>query len=240
MIYDDKKYRIKLKNFEGPYDLLLYLIKQNEIEIHDINISEILSQYIEYLNFLSEKDFNPDEIVEFFLVAATLMRIKANSLLPKSNINDEYIDEITARKLFIEKLIQYQYFKYAALFLEKRKVDVLDFEKKCFYEKKVRKELRTETLSLESLLKSFQKFLFKISIDELIKAPKYKVEDFISDLKIKLRKNEVFDFSKYIRESKTKLELITKFIALLELLKEGKYICIQNGTFGRIMLKRKS
>ena len=117
---------IKLQNFEGPFDLLLHLIKKNKMNIYDIKIYDITNQYIEYLKSMKEMDLELTS--EFIVMAATLLEIKSKMLLPKPKIEEEEEDP---RKFLMEKLIEYKKYKSLSnLLLERRGDDGYVFCKK--------------------------------------------------------------------------------------------------------------
>ena len=102
---ETKKYSIKIENFEGPLDLLCYLIDKNKMNIYDVNLSEITDQYIEYLNEMEE--MNLEIASEFLVMASTLLYLKSKNLLPKQEEEEE---EITEEEL-IRRIIEYKKFK---------------------------------------------------------------------------------------------------------------------------------
>jgi len=104
-------YRVKLQNFEGPLDLLLFLIKKNEVDIYDIPIADITSQYLEYVEIIKLLDL--ESAGEFILLAATLIRIKAKMLLPRPQ-SDEEEEIIDPRMELVTRLLEYKKFKELA------------------------------------------------------------------------------------------------------------------------------
>ena len=102
---ETKKYSIKIDNFEGPLDLLCYLIDKNKMNIYDVNLTEITEQYIEYLNEMEK--MNLEIASEFILMASTLLYLKSKKLLPKQ---EEEIEEITEEEL-VRRIIEYKKFK---------------------------------------------------------------------------------------------------------------------------------
>jgi len=104
-------YRVQLQNFEGPLDLLLFLIKKNEVEIYDIPVADITQQYLEYLTMIELLDL--DNAGEFVLMAATLIRIKAQMLLPKPELEDDEEAE-DPREELVRRLLEYQRYKEVA------------------------------------------------------------------------------------------------------------------------------
>ena len=107
--------RVRLDVFEGPMDLLLHLIKKDNLDIYDINISEITAQYLEYLDVM--KQLNLELAGEFLVMASTLMQIKARQLLPSQAATSEEDGPDPAKEL-IEKIVEYQKFKQASLYLQ--------------------------------------------------------------------------------------------------------------------------
>ena len=110
----------KLKDFEGPLDLLLFLIKRNDMNIYDIHIASITEQYIECLN--SEEGVDLDELSEFYNLAATLLLIKSRMLVPSGSLDEEDFDD--PRQGLIEKLIEYQKYKKLSGLMEQREMEV--------------------------------------------------------------------------------------------------------------------
>ena len=111
-------YRIKLDIFEGPLDLLLYLIQKNELDVHDIPITLITEQYLEYLNLM--QIMNLDFAGEFLVMSSMLMRIKSKMLLPADETEPEVQDEEDPREELVQKLLEYMRFKQAATQLREK------------------------------------------------------------------------------------------------------------------------
>src|SRR5699024_6915594 len=105
-------YRVQLKNFEGPLDLLLFFIKRDELEIYDIPVSYITEQFLEYIRLLEELDL--DVASEFILMASMLMSIKAKMMLPKEESDDEELDESDPRYELVQRLLEYKRYKEMA------------------------------------------------------------------------------------------------------------------------------
>jgi segregation and condensation protein A len=119
----------KIENFEGPFDLLLHLIKKNEMDIYDIKIYDITTQYLKYLDEMKEIDLEITS--EFIVTAATLLEINSKMLLPKSNENEESQEEEDPRKELVSKLLEYKKFKLVANFLAEREKKIgIVFQKK--------------------------------------------------------------------------------------------------------------
>src|SRR6056297_2793129 len=105
-------YRVKLKNFEGPLDLLLFFIKRDELDIYNIPISYITEQFLEYIRLMEELDL--DVASEFILMASMLMSIKAKMMLPKEDSDDDEMDENDPRYALVQRLLEYKRYKEMA------------------------------------------------------------------------------------------------------------------------------
>jgi len=122
----EEKYKVKLDIFEGPLDLLLYLIKKDEVDIYDISIERVTKQYLDYINTF--KMLNIDLASEFIVMAANLMYIKSRTLLPKQEQPpEEDIEEDDPRWELIRQLIEYKKFKDAAGFLSQKAIEQEDY-----------------------------------------------------------------------------------------------------------------
>ncbi|MBC8173497.1 MAG: segregation/condensation protein A [Chitinophagales bacterium] len=160
---EQQTFEIKLPQFEGPFDLLLFFIERDELDIHDIPISDITKGFLEYLH--SMKQLNIEIASEFILVAATLMRIKAKMLLPRKEL-DEFGNEIDPRKELVDRLIEYKRFKEVIGELEtlerERQLKMhrgnipLEHE---YLAKRYSNEMELSTVNLFSLLKVFEKVM---------------------------------------------------------------------------------
>ncbi|HEX9640331.1 MAG TPA: segregation/condensation protein A, partial [Candidatus Krumholzibacteria bacterium] len=118
-------YTVRLERFEGPLDLLLYLIQRDEMDVYDIPISRITRQYLEYIELIDV--FNLDNAGEFLVMAATLMRIKARMLLPVQKLDDGDGEELDPRDELVRRLLEYRKFKEAAASLAEKEESRRDF-----------------------------------------------------------------------------------------------------------------
>ena len=219
--------RIHLDVFEGPMDLLLHLIKRDNLDIYDINISEITSQYLEYLDIM--KQLNLELAGEFLVMASTLMQIKARQLLPSQVPTSEEDGPDPAKEL-IEKIVEYQKFKQAAAYLQG------NFEK---YKDNFYKSTpvfdggeRVLNVQLFDLLAAVRRAFENLESRE--HADLLKIEEFPIDKKIDKvlylleRKPWILVDEIFLGETK-KRGVITCFMAVLELLKIGKILARQDG-----------
>jgi len=228
-------YKVKLEIFEGPLDLLLYLIKKEEIVISDIPITKITDQYLQYLEFMKMLDL--DIAGEFILMAATLMHIKSKMLLPKVEGEEELVEEDPRAEL-VRRLVEYKKFKEAAgqlLFMEKRQKDV--FSRAVPDEVKVTKENDEYfEASLFDLITAFNKVMKEIPKDTFHKVIKdeFTVEEKMHDIFHMLVKRSTLRLTELFKKAKSKLEIITTFLALLELIRLKEIIIRQRDLFGEI------
>jgi len=236
-----KKYTVKLKDFEGPLDLLLHLIKNAEINIYDISISEITEQYLEYLKMLVQLDI--DNIAEFVEMAATLVLIKSKTLLPVE-VEYEEEEEETKEKL-IEKLLEYQKYKIAAGILEMKAEESLIIprreDSKMLFDLQNDDESNWKSISIIDLLSAFVKVL-NSKQEEMpyeINVLEYSVEEKIKNIHNLLKNKERFNFFEVIDENMPKIEIICIFLAILELVKQQEILIQQHKIFGDITIVKR-
>jgi segregation and condensation protein A len=230
-------YTIKIPQFEGPFDLLLFFIERDELDIHDIPISDITRDFLNYIRQLDQ--LNIDIASEFILVAATLMRIKAKMLLPRRELDEEG-NEIDPRMEIAQKLLEYKKFK-ATLddfkILEEHRSQIVS-------RGNIKKELKIiaqksmidgemETLSLYGLLKKFHQILEKQ--EKRNRRPQHTIIDYpytIKDqekyIRNSLSTKQYVDFEQLFIPLENVFHAIVTFLALLELL-NAEIISILNG-----------
>jgi segregation and condensation protein A len=237
---------IKIENFEGPFDLLLHLIKKSEMDIYNIKIHDITTQYLEYLENM--KDIDLDITSEFIVIAATLLEIKSKLLLPKVDKEITEGEEDDPRKALINKLLEYKKFKLVANFLkEKEETAGISFLKKpeIIEDKKDKKEDILKDITILMLFNIYNdlinKYYDKMNtdniIDKEIPIDKFKVEDKMKEISFKLSKNSTLCFSQVIEECNSRIEIVVSFLALLELIKLRAVKVAQEDNFKEIYLK---
>lgn len=237
---------IKISNFEGPFDLLLHLIKVNQLGIYDISIFEITNQYIEYINSMKEMDLEITS--EFIVMAATLLEIKSRELLPKNKENETEEEDPKAK--LIQKLIEYKKFKEISLYLRKKEEEFGPFyvKKPEIIDDSFQKDLDKELFSGKTLMDLYKIYKELIErnkekiningINDKISADTYRVEDKMEELRAKLNDNRVIEFSKLSLKCNNKLELVVTFLALLELVKQKEVKAVQKDNFNEIYIER--
>lgn len=221
-------YKVSLDVFEGPLDLLLYLIKRDEIDIYDISIEHITRQYLEFTGNLSDLDI--DHASEFILMAANLMYLKSRSLLPKDDhLPEDEDNESDPRWLLIRQLVEYKKFKDAAEFLSEKELLQQDYYPLRTYKIDLPKGEQTPPPLTEAstydLVHAFQKALSryhdKHDVGHIIDDP-FTVSEKIDWLRAKLPLQGKISFSALLPATASRAEAITTFLAILELIKRGK------------------
>lgn len=242
--------KIKVADFEGPFDLLLHLIKKNKMDIYNVEIYKVTNQYLEYLN--TRKVMDLEITSEFIVVAATLIEIKSKNLLPKVKVEEEENEEDIEMKL-MERLIEYKRFKAVSEFFNDKYVSSGEvFSKK----PEVIEEIKPEKVDNDDIFKNitlldlyniYNKILEnyrekqnKVNVvQKKIYVDKYKVEDKMEELLKKFNSVEVIEFNNLMKESSCKLETVVIFLALLELIKIRTIQVFQNESFSNILIKRR-
>jgi segregation and condensation protein A len=225
----EKAFEIKLPQFEGPFDLLLFFIERDEIDIHNIHISNITNDFLDYIHKMNE--LNIELASEFILVAATLMRIKAKMLLPRPEI-DEQGNEVDPRKDLVERLLLYKQYKESC---EALRIEEEDRSMKAA-RGNIQKELATiamqnsqseelMNLTLFQLLNSFNKVLKRFEADKnkvvhkIVQYP-YTISEQKDQIRSLIRSRERVAFQDVILLCENKVQAIFTFLGILELLQE--------------------
>lgn len=222
-------YKIILPIFEGPLDLLLYFIKRDEINIYDIPISKITDEFLNYLKMMQELDL--EVASEFLVMASTLMEIKAKMLLPvEKKDNSEEIED--PRKELVEQLIEYQVFKELSEYLEINIEQTKNLYFRGLYESEI-SEISSKLKTLKpatayDLAKAFCELIHKIeqTKPKEIKVAEYKIEDAIEAILNLVSSASQVSFKK-ICEGKSRPLVVLFFVAILELIKQGKIFAYQ-------------
>jgi segregation and condensation protein A len=225
-------YEIKLPAFSGPLDLLLSLIKENEIDIYDIPIAFITSQYLQYLDLM--KELNLDIAGEFIVMASTLIYIKSKTLLPidEQPQDDEDSDP---RLELVQQLIEYQSFRETALALKEREQQYSSIFYRDPQDITISKTLID--ISIYDLISAFAAVLKGSSAKTgEIDRETLTVKDMISMIMQRLDTEIKIDFLSLFIENSTKIEKIVTFLALLEILKLGHASVKQEIIFGNIII----
>jgi len=233
-------YKVKLELFEGPLDLLLYLVKKDHLNIYDIPIAKVTEQYLAYINLMQLFDLNIAG--EFLVMAATLMQIKSKMLLPaeENQIEEEQEDP---RAELVRRLLEYEKFKEIAESLRQKETTQQEVFKRPKLE--IEKEAKPEgpvyfEASIFDLISAFSRAIEDIPKElfyEVIK-DEFTIEEKIHGILHILLLNPSVPLSELFAKSKNKLEIIVTFLAILELIKMKEVIACQAGLFQEIMISR--
>jgi len=230
-------YRIQLDTYSGPMELLLYLIRRDEVDIYDIPIARILEQYLDYVRMLEVLD--PDGVADFLVLAATLMEIKSRMLLPKPPPEEtDDGDGLDPRADLVRQLLAYRAFREAAASLDRR----ADLHSRRFARPPLdlpagEGEVDIEDVQIWDLLRAFNKLMSAVGAGRAFHEITY------DDTPISLHALDITDrleregpslpFSR-IFEGRTRSEMIGLFLALLELIRQRRVRVEQTGKFGQI------
>ncbi|MCF8285114.1 MAG: segregation/condensation protein A [Sphingobacteriales bacterium] len=232
-----EKFEIRLPQFEGPFDLLLFFIERDELDIYDIPIATITKDFLTYIEQMTA--LNIELASEFILVAARLMQIKARMLLPRPEIDEEG-NEVDPRKDLVQKLLEYKKFKEASAEMEV----MLDERAKQFSRGNIANDLiavresatqedELQTLDLYRLLTVYHKVINRFvnkpeEVRHTVIQYPYTIEDQKKHLSDLLITNDRLDFESVMLNSKDRVQLVYSFLAILEMLQQ-QMIKIQIG-----------
>jgi len=231
-------YKVKLEIYEGPLDLLLYLIRKNELDIYNIPIAEITRQYMEYVSLMEILDL--DNAGEFLLMAATLLQMKSETMLPAGAIG-EYDEPLLTREELVRQLLEYKKFKNAAVVLHHKEEAQRDIYVRSFPDPVIESfELRKFKVeaTLFDLISAFNEILKAIPEEQVTELYKetVTVQQKIEEIMMMLANRKRMEFSSLFSAIYTKLEIIITFLAILELIKTRQIIARQSRLFGSIWI----
>ncbi|GAB4494680.1 MAG: ScpA family protein [Anaerolineales bacterium] len=232
------KYLVQIPVYEGPLDLLLQLIERAELDITAIALAMVTDQYLHYIRQMPEA--RAEEISAFLVIAAKLIQIKSEALLPRPPVREageEDPAENLARQLRI-----YKRFKEIAILLEQRDAQGLRTYLRLAPPPKVEGRLDLSDLTLMDLLEAAESsFLHekeKQSLGTVISAPKVTIRQKIAYIAERLSKSQRSSFKELVGESHSRLEVVVTFLALLELVKRYRVSAYQEALFGDIHIER--
>lgn len=237
-------YKVKLDVFEGPFDLLVYLIEHSRMSVYDIKVSEITTQYLEYIAEMKSRDVSVAQ--EFMVLAAELIELKSRMLLPRTEKEEEAGEEEDPRADLVSRILEYKQYKKIAAFLAEQ----ADLES--HVHTKPQEDLQAYAGESEELLKSdmaafvkaFYGFLFrKQRIDEVrrvyerVERQRMSVENRIGQIRDLFKDKKTVMFSEMIKEDTSPYNQVITFMSLLELLKEKAVTAEQKKRYGDITVK---
>lgn len=232
------QYKITIDNFDGPLDLLLHLIKENNIDIYDIKVEEIAKQYLDYIE--SMKNLNLSIASEYLVMASELIEMKSRMLLPKREEEDTDEYEEDPREVLIERLLAYKKYKEVT-----KEFKDLELTRKLVISKeqenlsKYLKEEENENLSVSDLVDAFNNLLEKKKLEKPVQTKITKKELSVTEKVIKIRdilkKKRKVNFEDLF-ENSSKEEIIVSFLSILEMLKKDEIIVKQENNFNNIIV----
>lgn len=231
-------YNVHLDKFDGPLDLLLHLIRKNELDIRDISIAVITRQYLDYIKLM--KELNLEVAGDFLVMAATLLQIKSRMLLPVEEPEESEVEEGDPRAELIRRLMEYQQYKEAGMLIGSRAL----LGREVFVRTSVEpllSEARNEEgpleVSLFELVDAFRVLLERIPAEhfhDVAAAETFSIADSINELLSLLQERDAVQFDDLVRDELTRERVIVTFLALLELCRLKLIRIFQNGPQGNI------
>ncbi len=227
-------YQIKLPQFEGPFDLLLFFIERDELDIYNIPITKIIGDFLEYIH--SQESLNIELSSEFILFVSTLMRIKAKMLLPRKEL-DEQGNEIDPRQELIDKILEYRRFKEAAAKLAEMEAIRMLMVKRGNLQREIStigeensEGTEIQAITLFKLMKAFEKVVKRVQernnkpVHTVVRY-NYTMEDSRAQMLESAKREKVMSFEKIFDNCVERLQAIFTFLSLLELVQQ-KYLAI--------------
>ena len=218
-------YKIKLDSFEGPLDLLLFFIRRDELDIYDIPISYITSEFLKYMEFIEQLDL--ETAGDFILMASTLMQIKARMLLPRKI--DEKGEEIDPRAELVRALLEFKRYKEMSDELSyyesnQRKVNYRGYFEADYKESQPEYSTLLKNITIYDLIKAFKHAMMEKPPEPVhnIKKLNVTIDEQIDYIINRLLIEKKISFISLLKEMKEKIRIVVTFIALLELVKMGR------------------
>lgn len=228
--------KLHLGEFSGPLDLLLFLIRQEQANIFDIPIARITDEYLKYIRLMKTLDIAL--AADFLVMAATLIEIKSKMLLPKE-ITEEAEEELEdPREALVRQLLEHQKFKNASQMLYEK----ITIEQAVFPRGRIESDENNSEInaSVFDLLTVFQKILARHTEEVKLEIEREEITlaEMLKTLKKRIFEKKEFSLLKFFEEMHTKRELVTAFIAVLEIVRTESVKLMQTATFGDIILKK--
>ena len=231
------EYKVTIDKFEGPLDLLLHLIKEADIDIFEIKISEITNQYLLYISQMEKLNLNIDS--EYLTLAADLIEMKSRELLPKEEKEEEEEDP---REELINRLIEYQKYKeISETFkeLETQRQELFTKDPSLLNEYKEDGLKLSEDVSLDDLIKAFATFkekqAFQKPLNTVVTRKEYSVHDRSQDILKQLKTKKQMNFEDLF-EVYTKDYIVVTFLSILDLARKGELILNQDRNLDKIVI----
>jgi segregation and condensation protein A len=229
--------RVKLASFEGPLDLLLYLIQKDEIDIRNIKIADITDQYLRTLDLM--RDHNLDIAGDFLLMASTLIYLKSRTMLPNQDDAQTQAegDEILTQEELMRRLMEHQ--RYRAMAMDFKNMPMLgqDFFKRPLPDEREKREQLLKEMNLTDLTVAFQAILLRARRPKVrVKTDRMSISDAVRKIADRLGSQEISDFSTLFSEEADNNEVVVTFLAILELGRLQKVRVLQHMVYGTIYI----
>ncbi|MBR3375973.1 MAG: segregation/condensation protein A [Firmicutes bacterium] len=239
-------YKVKLQSFEGPFDLLVYLIENAEMSIYDIRISEITTQYLDYIRQMEEQEISIAQ--EFMVLAASLIEIKSRMILPRTFEEGEDVVEEDPRKELVQRIIEYKKFKEISGYLKDQEEHMSHIYDKPQEDISIYTDNPDEYLSLglDQFIQAFNLFVKRKQRIEAVRKHYTRVERERSVMERKAGKmlgtvrsgiGSVFSFRDFVNDKKDKYDIIVTFSLLLDMVKERVLKATQRSNYGNIEVR---
>ncbi|MGD2294333.1 MAG: segregation/condensation protein A [Candidatus Aminicenantes bacterium] len=229
----DESYQVKLESFQGPLDLLLFLIRKKKIDIHDIPIAAITKDYLHYLD--QKETIILEREAEFLLIASLLIYIKSQMLLPRETVPEE--EDEDPRKALVNKLLDFQRIRAAGSLLREKEAEQLQKWQRSFPPPmEMEEDIELTEVALFDLAEAFFNLMKKRERENFttIKRKEVSLEDKMEEMLEYLEKHGYLDFIEYFNRQETLSESFVAFFCLLELIKARIVVAVQESLFQRI------
>lgn len=229
-------YQVATPIFHGPFDLLLYLIEKSQLDITKLSLSTVTNQYLEYLQYLEENQ--PEEISSFLVIAAKLVQIKSEVLLPRQPLRPEEDQEDSAEDM-ARQLLEYRKIRNAAIFLENLQKGSRHTFLRLAAPLKLEGSVKLDDISIDDFLDQAANVL-KLNqpreIVDSIKTPKINIRDKISLVTRNIKLNKTIKFHSLFTKDISFLEIVITFLAILELIKQKIIFVEQTALFSEMII----
>lgn len=239
---DKPDFQVRIEQFEGPLDLLLFLIEEQELDIYEVSLSQITEQYLQYI--YQAQSINLDIASEFLIMAAKLLQMKVRRLLPTVKIDEEDDDLENFEEDLFRQLAEYKRYKEVVSLLKEKHDAFSKYAFREIDEEQIIKEYVNENLienfDLQDLTKAFRNIISNLQktdpVIEIVKE-QYSITESLSEILAKVYSNsEGVSFSELFLEKRSREKIVVTFLALLELIKNQKVRFIQNKSFSEIYI----
>lgn len=225
--------RVKLASFEGPLDLLLYLIQKDEIDIRNIKIAEITDQYLRTLDIMREH--NLDVAGDFLLMASTLIYIKSRTMLPQTDEVQGEGEEIMTQDELMRRLLEHQRYRAMAMDFKQMPMMGTDYFKRPLPDEREKREQLLKEMNLTDLTVAFQQMMMRQRKPSIrVKKDRMSIAQAATRIANRLGSQEVTDFQSLFADDSDRNEVVVTFLAILELGRLQKIRVLQHMVYGTI------